>query len=373
MITQIDNFILNGADTACIQEFAWNSSGTFLALNFTKSPSIIHLFQGKTGQFIKALPLPGHSLQEDSVGSRTFSWVPGEGSVLAAVSSVGHVSLYFVEERNQELQIRKKHLIVPFSLKLFSRHFQGLIFSKGGDLCIIITGAELIVMKRNKTNPTSPLSYEFPSTVILFSSEYSPDFVTSADIHPSGTAIALASCKTNCVLILALNNCPEIHDQLSQEPLNYQEQKKNTESSRGEFVLNEIKLATGRRFPISCSWSKYGESLAFASSDNYISVWNVPSRQIDTVAFEENTVIRSLAFLNDVYVAVCVNDTNRILIVNVDDGILYDSNETAPRECSVGSKCKSLGFTTVQSKGGIILSRSGKDGNLLSRWRLSVN
>lgn len=374
MLKQLENFTLKGESYGTMRSFSWNPSGSFLAVNYTCNPSVIHIFDGKNHKdLISSLLLPGTSPDTSRSIFATFSWVPGEGSsVLAAVSSVGHLSFYTVDK---SFQVRKKHLQIPFTLKLASRAFQGISFSKSGDFCVLISGHELVVLRRS-TKTSSNLSYEFSSKSIIFALN-DPDCVLSADVHPSGTAIALTSAKRNSVLILSIHgdkNVPsEIHTQLSKLPL---EDDRKTIMSPQETewfapcVLNEIKL-TGRRGPVSVSWSKYGDSLAFASSDNLLSVWNVPSRQIDTVALDETIVIRSLAFLNDMYLAICINDTNRILIVNVDDGILYDSNESLPREGFEGSKCKGFDFTVT--KKGIVLARSGKDGSLLARWQLSVN
>jgi WD40 repeat protein len=368
----LENFHCPSCENKQSLNFAHSACARFVAATFTDAPSVIQLFETEHGKMIKSLE-SGLSSHE-----RSFCWVPGLKATLAAVSSAGHFSLYAVVEGTTP-QVGKKHVPVPFGLKLASNRFQKILFSKSGDFCVIITAHELIVLPRNLS------TYEFPQKAIVFSTG-EPDCVFSADIHPSGTAIALTSSKRNSVLIIAINggkNMSEIHTQLSRQPLQAAEEddgKKKTVPSPEDkewfapCILNEITL-TGRRGPVACGWSKYGESLALASSEQFMSVWNIPARQIDTVAIDSCCVIRALAFLSDSLVAVSVNDTNKVFLVNVDDGILFDSNETALPGASPGSKCTSLTVVSHSPRDtpGIILARAGPQAAQLARWLISVN
>ena len=375
MIKKLENFHFPSSENKQILNFAHSACARFVAATFTDAPSVIQLFETEHGKLVKSLESGGENHE------RSFCWVPGLKATLAAVSSAGHFSLHAVVEGNTP-QVRKKLVQVPFCLKLASNWFQKVLFSKSGDFCVIITAHELIVLPRNLS------TYEFPQKAIVFATG-EPDCVLSADIHPSGTAIALTSSKRNSVLIVAINggkNMSEIHTQLSRQPLiaaeeNDDDQKKTVPSPEDKewfapCILNEITL-TGRRGPVACGWSKYGESLAFASSDRFMSVWNLPARQIDTVAIDSENpccVIRALAFLSDSLVAVSVNDTNKVFLVNVDDGILFDSNETALPGASCGSKCTSLTVShSPRDTAGIILARAGPEAAQLAQWLISVN
>jgi hypothetical protein len=85
---------------------------------------------------------------------------------------------------------------------------------------------------------------------------------------------------------------------------------------------------------------------------------------------DERTVIRNVCFLNDVYVAVSINDANRILIVNIDDGVLYDSDELASRGRGVGSKNNSLDFAVFKDK--LLIFRPDDEARAVNTWQLAV-
>jgi WD40 repeat protein len=177
--------------------------------------------------------------------------------------------------------------------------------------------------------------------------------------------------------VVGLNNArPDLTAQLRQTPRESTEggdafvtpAEPEEEASLGLSVLNQIKLGGNRR-PIACSWSKYGETVAIASSDNLISIWNIPGRTLETVAVgDEDIIIRNVRFISDVIVAVALSQSSRILLVDVDEGVLYEPD--ALESVFESSKNASLDFSAPKGSSKLLLARPCHD--QLRRWLVGL-
>jgi WD40 repeat protein len=187
----------------------------------------------------------------------------------------------------------------------------------------------------------------------------------------SGNVVAVCCQQRRSVVVISLNNeRPELRAQLRQTP------KDASELSDGEFVtpaegdddlfiLNEIKLSQ-KRVPVACAWSKYTDVLVLASSDNLLSIWNISSRSIETVAVgDESVVIRNVKFISDVVVAVALNDG--IVLVDVDEGVLYEADK---HSSGPGSKCASLDCVMLKGGNKVLVARPAHA--RLDRWKVGL-
>ena len=336
-------------------------STRFVASVFQSNRSVIELHT-TDGVHVKSLPMPGCSLDDYSC-TVTCCWSPEE-TLLAGVSSVGHVVIWTIGQSGVD---RESNVKLPFTFRK-NRSFHACAFSRDGETLFVVSGFDVIRFK--KVNGEFQLFKSVPYA------SGSPDFPISIDVHPTGFAVAICSSARKSVLIVAAGSSgQDVLKVLRKKPAEDEPSGNPPQSEDSDTflpsVLNELGIAgSERKWPVACAWSKYGESLAYATGDNLLSVWNPAGRSIETVSVgEESVVIRSVAFLNDVLVVATINDSNRILIVNIDEGILYDSDETAVRGSGISSKCTSVSLSLRPD--GILISRPG-DGLVLSQWRLAV-
>ena len=347
--------------------------GLFVAIIFSNSKSIVHVYSSKDpATCIKTLHVPGYSADHPAPASLVvccaWSPVPEDGLYqLAIASSQGHVSTC--------LSGSWEVFIAPqTNLRLMSRNFHQISVLR--DSLIVASNHELVVWTRSR----KPGRWELaPNKPVVVYSPTSGDHAICLDVHFSGCAAAICSLEKQSVIIVGLSNArPDLNAQLRQTPREVTESsgqdmfvtpaELEDEDSFGPSVLNQVKLADQRR-PIACSWSKYGETLAIASSDNLLSIWNIPGRTMETVAVgEDDVIIRNVRFISDVIVAVALSDSNRLLLVDVDEGVLYEPDSLG--DAAESSKNRALDFSAPKGSSKLVLARPGHD--QLRRWLVGL-
>lgn len=341
--------------------------GRFVAVIFENAKSRIQIFSCNDGSLISTIRIPGfNSDQPPNSLVVTCAWT--EDSLLVA-SSYGHV--FFVPVSTWT--------VVPIRMKvrLLSTDFSKIAVHKN-EVAVLVSSQDILMLSKNSGGwdtfagrSTFPLSPD------------QPDQVLSLDVHPSGAAIAVCLRDRKKLVLVALKGGnPELFSQLRRTPKDseFEDVQEEFETPIEEdslecivpSIVNEFGLGTGR-VPVACAWSKYGDNLVIASSDNLLSIWNVPSRTITTVAVSEKTdiFIRNVKFLNDVLVAVAVSDSNRVMFVDVDEGLLY---ETECMEDGNIDRTKNTCIDFSFSKGGskVSIFRPASSHGVLNRWTLSL-
>jgi WD40 repeat protein len=227
--------------------------------------------------------------------------------LLAVVSSDGHVCIWSIPESGEPGGASR--MTVNLHRFLLSTNFQNVAFSKDGSLLIIVSGAEILLVEnkegkwRQSTSAIEHLAREM----------IREDFIIDVAVHPTNCAVALCSSLRKSVLIVGVPGVRvETQSLLSKLPVSEDSSESLKDSWHSPHILNELST-NGRNHPISVCWSPYGEMLAFATSDNYISLWNVATGTIETMGLEEGLIIREIVFLSDSHLLVASSDINKLI------------------------------------------------------------
>lgn len=352
--------------------FSTKRGPSFIAVVGESNKSVIEIFD-HDGNHLHSLALPGFG-SEDCHAAVTFAW--SSSGRLAVASSAGHVLLWTLSETTAV----PSSILVPVG-KVTNSRFLQIQFSKSGDLLFVLSGTEVVVFASVGAGSGS---YEYLKTVSYI--EGSPDTPLCLSVHPSDSVVAICSAARRSVLLVAtgtgsattadfktnLRKKPKLDDDETKSPI---ENDDMDSSFALPSIVNEIKMATGRQWPVSAKWSKYGETLVIGSSDNLLSIWNIPSAQLETVSLGgSEVVIRNVSFVDDVFVVVSINDPERILIVNIDEGILYDSQEESQFEnpnIQPGSATRCASLDHYVEKKYFVITRPLGDMTLV-QWKLSL-
>jgi WD40 repeat protein len=259
--------------------------------------------------------------------------------------------------------------------------FLHIQFSKSSELLFVLSGTEVVLFA---SVGAGLASYEYLKTVLYI--EGNPDTPLCLSVHPSGSVVAICSAARRSVLLVAtgtgsattadfktnLRKKPKLDDDETKSPI-----ENDDMDSFHPFpsIANEIKMATGRHWPVTAKWSRYGETLVIGSSDNLLSIWNILSAQLETVSLgAPEVVIRNVLFVNDVFVVVSINHPGRILLVNIDEGILYDSQEESQleiRNIQPGSASRCASLDHYVEKNNFVITRPVGD-MTIAQWKLSL-
>jgi WD40 repeat protein len=139
------------------------------------------------------------------------------------------------------------------------------------------------------------------------------------------------------------------------------------EAFNQSFILNELPVTSVERsVPVSVSWSPYGENLAFATSDNFLSLWNVAAGTLETLALDDGIVIREIVFLADSHLIVATSELGKLIVIDIDDGVMF---ETTNDGCEWRTKMGNLSIDTHSESGAPIVYRPGR-GAEFTQWEL---
>jgi WD40 repeat protein len=366
-VDQLDPLRLDGGT---ITSSTVSLDGKYIASVFRENRSIVHIFTTSDGLLVKRIPVPGFEKADHVPATLMVScaWAPDS---LVVVSSLGHI--FSCDTGTWSVH-------VSVNLKTRSSNFHKVAVHKDR-LAFVASDQEIVILERYGS------TWELikGKSSIVFSRD-EPDHVLSMDIHPGGGFLTLCSLKRRSLIVVALDGSqPDLVSQLSRAPRETDDEEafqtpaevaNDDEAINPNFpsIINEFKLS-GSLAPVACSWSKYGDNLVIASSDRLLSIWNVPSRSLATVSVSDNPEelmnIRNVRFVNDVIVAVAVHDCERILFVDVDEGVLYE----APRRAgsvSASSKTASLDFSYSRSGSKVVIYRPSARTGFLNRWCFTV-
>jgi len=313
-----------------------------IAVFFENEPGKIFVFSNGPSKEILEL----HSVLElpcNGPGEVSFAWSPSN-PLLGVVSSSGHAHVWTLstQKKCESILLHRFH---------GSTDFQHVAFSKDGSMIVIVSGTEVLIVEQRegKWKQTKP-SMEFSSS----------DYVSSIAIHPSNCAVALTSTIRKSVVIVGIPGVRmDTQNQLRVAPSAEEEECDHLNPN----ILQEIPTGPiqDRAHAISVCWSPYGEILAFASSDNYLTVWNVATRSIENFALDDFFVIRGISFLTDSHVVVGGSDGSKLVVVDIDDGVLF---ETASAGGGGSNTCMS-----ISTENGPIVYRP-KSASEIGRWEL---
>ena len=351
---------------ASIVSASVSGDGKLVATVFESSQSRIYILNAADGGIMRVVSLPGYERADHTPASLLVNCAWSEDSLMV-ISTYGHVVVYPTSTW-LPVQVRIKP-------KLLSSDFSKISVFKS-ELAVIASSQEIVIL--SKMNGV----WELGSGKSIFQfSQDQPQHPLSMDIHPSGSILALCVRGSKNLLLLGLKpGDAELVSQLRRTP-------KDAEEENGEFqtpveleddssssvfptIINQLPLGGGR-VPIACAWSKYGDNLVIASSDNFLSIWNVPSRTIATVAVSETAdlIIRNVKFVNDVLVAVAVSDSNRVLFIDVDEGVLYETDSPSENDWT---KNPAIDFSFSKGGSKVTIFRPGSSQGTLNRWSLSL-
>ena len=346
----------------CFHQAAVSSDGKFVAV--VGNDNSVEILTS-AGHVIESIRLSALTAEDATV---TLAWGQlADTCTLLIASSVGHLLTCASPDF--------KPVPVQIRAKLTTRNFQKISICKSGRDAVVASDCEIVWLTRRGEMG----QFEGTPRASPFTLDGGSDTVLSLDMHPAGSVVALTSVSRKSVLIIARDGSrSELTDQLRKRPTEMADDEcapvTEPEGDEREQILpsvvNEVVLSSAR-LPVACAWSKYGDTLAVDSSDNLLSFWSVPGGTMETVAVgESTTVIRNICFLNDVFVAVSINDANRVLIVNIDDGVLYDSSELAERGSGIGSKNASLDVALSKAK--LLIFRPDDACSALAKWQLAL-
>jgi WD40 repeat protein len=347
-----------------IETIGISCDGKYMAVIFRQNRSVIDIFTTKDACHVSTVHVPGYEKAAYVPASLhvAFAWSTTEdgpnNNLLVVVSSMGHL---FQSRAGSFESIIVKNFNPRNAT---SRSFSKIACHR--DVTVIASDRELIAF--------SP--FENKTVIIPFITEScTVDQVLSMDIHPSSCFVSLCMRERKSLLIVALNNSrTELTAQLSRLPKEVEVENDfqtpaEPDEEIGSFprIVNEIFLTGSNRLPIACAWSKYGDNLVVASSDSLLTIWNVPSSTLTTVSLDDDVVIRNVKFINDSLVAVAINNANRILFVDVDEGISY---ETPDKQKNCNSKSICIDFSLSKAGTDVYIFRPSA--SALNRWHLAL-
>ena len=104
-----------------------------------------------------------------------------------------------------------------------------------------------------------------------------------------------------------------------------------------DCILNRVTVGN---VPITCTWSKYGETLVFGTSDNFVYVWNIAACSMDT--YDVTGTVLTCKFISDMLLVVVTG--NGVVMINIDDGGMQVVDNSASRKsCQIVDNVKSDG------------------------------
>ena len=278
-----------------------------------------------------------------------FAWSPlTHHSLLAVVTERGDALVYDFSSltvSGATIQNIEFHRFV-------NPNFSQIEFSKDGSMIAIVSNTELIIVEKKN------FVWKQTKPVLDFTTS-STDYISSIAIHPEKCAVAICSTAQKGVILVGIPG----YKLDVQETL-----RKNEENDfhLNSNILNIIPLEPDRGVPIACVWSPYGEILAVATSDNLLSIWNVSDGSFDTFGLDENNiVIREIFFYSDSVLIVSTSDETKFFCVNVDDGVIFETEETRRRD-GEDNRSRSGGFLSGQ------IMYKPRRNNLISRFQLKV-
>jgi len=332
--------------TGPVKKIRVHANGKIFAVSFFHQDTKIYLFSEPIGNACEIMEIL-------NIGSKCDFCFSPNSLLLAVVSSRGDALMYDVSQIPATRSTIQLHRFV-------SPNFSAVEFSKDSSMISIVSDVELIIVeKREKWKQTKPV-LEFSNT---------SDFVPAIAIHPENCAVAISSTSQRAVLVVGVPGYrPNVQQNLRARPVEEGGSPLGSPTGGAAHlnpnILNVIPLANGARgVPIACVWSPYGEILAIATSDNFLTIWNISTSALETFALDEGTVIRDIFFLSDSLLVVSTSDESKIICVNVDDGVMFDT-QGAPAEAPGKTFC-----------GGSLSNRimyKPRNNRLVSRFQLTV-
>ena len=333
----------------------------FISVIPSSNASLVYIFDHH-GEFLHTITLPGFCI-DDCPGAVSCCW---SGNDLAIVSSLGHVVVWNITLSSFEL---KRSFALPIGYK-GDRCFSHVAYSKNSEYLFVLSRMEILV-------------FEVASSKLVKMSKYTQNGVkdcpTCFSVHPTASVVAIGSTRRRSIIVAPTgvgNLSNELKHAIMTKPIENDSttpESPSTDDSHHHLpnMLNEIRFNSNRAVPTTIAWSKYGETLIFGSSDNLLSIWKIPSKEMETVCLgEPEIVIRNTLFINDVFVVVSINDSDRILIINIDDGILYESQDPISKT-GFGLSSKSRSLELFIGSRGVVLQRLG-DNLSIRQWELST-
>ena len=334
--------------------------GKYLACIPNSNKSIVNIYSSKDAAPLKTIHVPGYDKLDHTSSSLQVTCVWSAQNVVYIVSSWGH---FYSASSSSDWEVKPVPNFNPKNCG--SRNYHRIALQR--DLAVIASDCELLVWSGGNRLGILPFSR--------------PDHVFSMEIHPSGSFVALCLRTAGSVAIVALNGSnPELTCHLGRTPRDVTEDEFQTPAELNDddetlnsfpVMLNQVVL---RNPPVACCWSKYGDNLVVASSEELLSIWSIPSSTISTVSLSDEggkIFIRNAKFVNDSLVAVAVDNPHRILFVDVDEGVLYSSDENATIEGG-SSKNSSMDFSINKNGSNVVIFRPCLSNKTINRWVLAL-